>query len=115
MEDESETKVDKSSEKAKKHPLTYWALGMAGVSFLIGGLVGIIPIITIVISIVAITKTRAENSGRRMAVTALVIGIIYLILNAYNNGHLGNRDTVSNHQYNYVQTTPVTGSEVVLF
>ena len=106
---DDQTKIN-SNNVPSKHPLIYWAIGSAILSVIIGGEIGIIPLITIIISIVALTKTKIPNSGRWLAVVALIIGILYLIVNAYNNGHF--EDQRSNDFRSYQYSAPNTNKVI---
>ncbi|KQU13010.1 hypothetical protein ASG65_11710 [Bacillus sp. Leaf13] len=52
--------------------------------------IGIIPLIGLIISIVGLVKfDKGKQSGLWMGVTGLILNLLYLLLNAYNNGHIG--------------------------
>lgn len=72
----------------KKDAVAAWsfAFGLVSIPF---AFVGIIPLAAIALGIWGINRTKAEGTGRWMAVAGLVLGVVYLISNAYMNGHFG--------------------------
>lgn len=99
MDDQTKMNSNNINNVPSKHPIIYWAVGGAILSVIIGGAIGIIPIITIIISTVALTKTKKPNSGRWLVVAALIVGVLYLIANAYNNGHFENKSVGGYQSY----------------
>ena len=64
----------------------FW-MGLASI-FL--SFIGLIPLIGLVLSIVGLVKFNKEkHSGLWMGITGLILNLLYLLLNAYNNGHIG--------------------------
>ncbi|GIP46103.1 hypothetical protein J45TS6_45620 [Paenibacillus sp. J45TS6] len=79
--------VEKSVKKSNK--LSDWALGIGVVSIFLY-FIGIIPVIGIIVSIIAIMKhNNKTHSGLVKGIIGLILNILYLIVNAYNNGHIG--------------------------
>ncbi len=72
--------------KRTKDSFAKWSFGLGLVSILLAS-IGIIPLLAIIFGAIGINRTKEEGSGRWMAVVGLVLGIIYLISNAYMNGY----------------------------
>ena len=78
-----ETIVEKS--KNKLATVGLW-LGLASILF---WEIGIIPLLAIVFSSIALYRTgEYHGNGRIKAIFGLVLGVLYMISNAYQNGHL---------------------------
>lgn len=73
---------------AKRDAVATWsfALGLVSIPF---AFVGMIPLVALVLGIWGITRTKEQGTGRWMAVTGTVLGAVYLVSNAYLNGHFG--------------------------
>ena len=78
-----ESPVEKK--KNKLSTVGLW-LGLASILF---WEIGIIPLLAIVFSSIALYKVgEYHGDGRIKAIVGLVLGILYMISNAYQNGHL---------------------------
>lgn len=52
--------------------------------------IGIIPLIGLIISIIGLVKFKKEkNKGLWMGITGFILNLLYLLVNAYLNGHIG--------------------------
>ena len=72
----------------KKDVVAIWSfvLGLASIPL---AFIGIIPLVAIALGIWGINRTKEEGTGRWMAITGLILGILFLVSNAYMNGHFG--------------------------
>mgnify|MGYP001560474226 FL=1 len=70
----------------KKDVVAVWSfvLGLTSIPL---AFIGIIPLVAIALGIWGINRTKEDGTGRWMAITGLVLGILFLISNAYMNGH----------------------------
>lgn len=87
-----------------------FVLGILSIPF---AFVGVVPIAAIIFGVWGINRTKSNGTGRWMAVTGLVLGAVFLLANAYTNGHLGflTQSTVNNTPQLQQQTTNfVTGA-----
>ena len=61
-----------------------------GIASIFLSFIGIIPMIGLILSIVGLVKFDKEKySGLWMGITGLILNLLYLLVNAYNNGHIG--------------------------
>jgi len=72
--------------KKKKDPFAIWGFVVGIASVFLG--MGLPPIVAIILSAIGINKTKEEGTGRWMAVTGLVLGILYFIVYLVNYGHI---------------------------
>ena len=86
--EENSTELKETATGIKKDVVAIWSfvLGLASIPF---AFMGIIPLVALVLGIWGITRTKEENTGRWMAVTGTILGAVYLVSNAYMNGHFG--------------------------
>ena len=89
-----------------------WGFVLGIVSVFVGGFIGIIPLATIVLSVLGLIKfDYTIHEKKWKGFVGLGLGILYFILNMYNYGHINiNNDSVSNNdnfirEYNYVSTS----------
>ena len=71
---------------AKKDLFAVWGFVTGIVSIFLG--MGLLPIIAIVLSAIGINKTKEPDTGRWMAITGLILGILYFIVYLYNYGYI---------------------------
>ncbi|PIR57501.1 MAG: hypothetical protein COU72_00600 [Parcubacteria group bacterium CG10_big_fil_rev_8_21_14_0_10_41_35] len=76
--------------KDKMAVLSFW-LGVISIFF--GVSIGMIPLVAIILGAVGINNTKNEGAGRWMAIVGLILGVIFLLSNAYTNNHLGFRNS----------------------
>lgn len=51
--------------------------------------IGVIPLIGLIISIIGLVKfDKEKHSGLWMGIAGLILNLLYLLVNAYNNGHI---------------------------
>lgn len=51
--------------------------------------IGIIPLIGVILSIIALIKYNKDSQkGLKRGIIGLVLNVLYLLLNAYQNGHI---------------------------
>jgi len=80
-----DTKINPQNEVKNNWANIGLTLGIISIFF---GFIGIIPLIGIVISAIGISKSKnLEGKGKVRAIIGLVLSIIYLLNNMYNNGH----------------------------
>ncbi|KKS81956.1 MAG: hypothetical protein UV58_C0014G0002 [Candidatus Wolfebacteria bacterium GW2011_GWC1_43_10] len=72
--------------KTKKNPFAIWGFIVGIASVFLG--MGLPPIVATVLSAVGINKTKKPGTGRWMAVTGLILGILYFIVYLYNYGYI---------------------------
>lgn len=72
--------------KKKKDPFAIWGFVVGIVSVFLG--MGLPPIVAIILSGIGINKTKEPGTGRWMAVTGLVLGILYFVVYLYNFGYI---------------------------
>jgi len=70
----------------KKDLFAVWGLIFGVASAFLG--MGLITIIAIILSAIGINKTKETGSGRWMAVTGLVLGILYFLIYLADYGHI---------------------------
>ena len=108
----ADIKVTADTNKGKdKVAILSFALGL--LCIFVGGVIGLLPIVTIALSIWGINRTKIQGTGRWLAVSGLVLGFIYLIVYSYNYGHLDSFTSSNDKQTNWpnnVQNTPVLRS-----
>lgn len=70
----------------KKDVVAIWSfvLGLASIPL---AFIGVIPLGAIALGIWGINRTKENGTGRWMAVTGLVLGILYMLANANIYGH----------------------------
>lgn len=52
--------------------------------------IGIIPLAGLIISIIGLVKyKKGLHKGLWMGIVGLILNLLYLLVNAYNNGHIG--------------------------
>lgn len=74
--------------ETRKNKLANFGLGLGIVSVFLSD-IGIIPLLTIIISSIALSKVKEHNgNGKTKAIIGLILGIIYMISNAYQHGHI---------------------------
>tara|TARA_B100000745_G_scaffold208438_1_gene137853 strand:- start:239 stop:649 length:411 start_codon:yes stop_codon:yes gene_type:complete len=80
--------IDEQATKAKKKkdPFAIWGFIVGIASVFLG--MGLPPIVAIILSGIGINKTKKEGTGRWMAVTGLILGILYFIVYLYNFGYI---------------------------
>lgn len=72
--------------KKKKDPFAIWGFVIGIVSVFLG--MGLPPIVAIILSGIGINKTKESGTGRWMAVTGLMLGILYFVVYLYNFGYI---------------------------
>ena len=72
--------------KKKKDAMAIWSFGL-GLASIVFAWIGLIPLLAIIFGGIGISRTKEEGTGRWMAVTGLILGIIYMIANAHMNGY----------------------------
>lgn len=61
-----------------------------GVASIFLGWLGIIPMIGVIISLVALIKhNKLADKGLWMGISGFIINLLYLVANAYSNGNIG--------------------------
>lgn len=77
--------MDKS---AKKNKLANFGLGLGIVSIFLSG-IGIVPLLAIILSSIALCKvSEYKGDGKTKAIAGLILGIIFMLANAYQNGYI---------------------------
>ncbi|MBI2035278.1 MAG: DUF4190 domain-containing protein [Candidatus Liptonbacteria bacterium] len=95
----------KNEIKEKKNPFAIWGFIIGVVSVFLG--MGLPPIAAIILSVIGINKTKEPKTGKWMAVTGLVLGILYFIVYLYNFGYLSFMETPR------TTTAPITNTQIV--
>ena len=80
--------------KKEKDSMAKWsfALGLASVFF---AWIGIVPWLAVIFGVWALFRTKESGTGRWMAVSGLVLGILYAFANAHMYGHFLSQKTVN--------------------
>lgn len=84
---EEKTQQDQKEKKGKKDKLaiTGFVLGIISIFF---SWIGIIPILAIIFSGVALSRTKKKEEGKTLAFVGLILGIIFTIVYMFNYGHI---------------------------
>lgn len=73
----------------KNDKVAVWSFSLGVVSVFLGSSIGMIPLVAIILGIIGINNTKKEKTGRWIAISGLILGIIFLFGNAYVYNHLG--------------------------
>ena len=73
--------------KARRWDISSLGLGIA--SIFLGSLFGLLPIVTVGVSIVALNRSPARRKGKWKAWAGLACGVVYFFMYLYSHGYLG--------------------------
>lgn len=76
-----------SSSTPKTPGLYRWSLGLAIATVFLGSTFGLLSWMTILLGAFTLVEYRDVSEGRWMAWSAVIVGPIYALMNAYLNGH----------------------------
>lgn len=79
---------DTSKELATATVWDNWSFGLGIACVFLGGMIGILPMITIVISAIAQSKPPKPRPGGWKSIIGLVAGALYFLVYLNNYGHL---------------------------
>ncbi|MFM2423761.1 MAG: hypothetical protein RLZZ70_148 [Candidatus Parcubacteria bacterium] len=115
MESDNNTTGGVGTPQKPKRPLdkvSCLSLGF-GLASILFSFIGAIPIVAIVLGIIGITRTKESYTGRDFAVAGLILGIIFMIVNAYQYGHLDNfLNNNSQERQTFDNYTPVLSPQL---
>lgn len=63
-----------------------WSFGL-GLASIVFSWIGVIPLTALILGIIGIIKTKEPDTGRWMAIAGLILGVLFLLVNAQMNGH----------------------------
>jgi len=77
-----------NKKEQEKDIVAIWSF-VLGIASIFLASIGIIPIFAIILGIIGLNRTKdKENSGRWMAVTGLILGILYTLVYMNIYGHI---------------------------
>jgi hypothetical protein len=79
------------SEPALKQKNVWCNIGFGlGIVSIFLSFIGIIPLVGLIICIIGLVKFKKElHKGLWMGIVGLILNLLYLLVNAYMNGHIG--------------------------
>ncbi len=86
-----------AGEMKKKDPIAMWSFGLGLLSIGVSSWAIMVPLFAFIFGCIGIGYTKEKGTGRWMAVTGLILGVLYLLVSAYNNGYFGHLTHEKSH------------------